>query len=96
MYESVCRTAARWAEFDSIIMHPKQMHCRDSSRAMLEPGDRAPAFTLPDQNGEKARLSDLKGQTVVLYFYPRADTPRLQRWNPEPETGAFGSRRKVS
>jgi thioredoxin-dependent peroxiredoxin len=42
---------------------------------MLEPGDRAPAFTLPDQNGEKVRLSDFKGQTVVLYFYPRADTP---------------------
>ena len=42
---------------------------------MLAEGDRAPAFTLPDQNGDKVRLSDLKGQTVVLYFYPRADTP---------------------
>ena len=42
---------------------------------MLSEGDRAPAFTLPDQNGDKVRLSDLKGQTVVLYFYPRADTP---------------------
>jgi len=42
---------------------------------MLEAGDRAPAFTLPDQNGEKVKLSDLKGETVVLYFYPRADTP---------------------
>lgn len=42
---------------------------------MLEPGDKAPAFTLPDQNGDKVKLSDLKGQTVVLYFYPRADTP---------------------
>ncbi|HKF81733.1 MAG TPA: thioredoxin-dependent thiol peroxidase [Solirubrobacterales bacterium] len=42
---------------------------------MLSEGDRAPAFTLPDQNGEKVKLSDLKGQTVVLYFYPRADTP---------------------
>ncbi len=41
---------------------------------MLEPGDRAPAFTLPDQNGDKVKLSDFKGQTVVLYFYPRADT----------------------
>jgi peroxiredoxin Q/BCP len=41
---------------------------------VLEPGDRAPAFTLPDQNGEKVKLSDLKGETVVLYFYPRADT----------------------
>ena len=42
---------------------------------MLEPGDKAPAFTLPDQIGEPVKLSDLKGQTVVLYFYPRADTP---------------------
>jgi len=42
---------------------------------MLEAGDRAPAFALSDQNGEKVKLSDLKGETVVLYFYPRADTP---------------------
>ncbi|HEX3042895.1 MAG TPA: thioredoxin-dependent thiol peroxidase [Solirubrobacterales bacterium] len=42
---------------------------------MLQSGDKAPAFTLPDRNGEKVKLSDLKGQTVVLYFYPRADTP---------------------
>lgn len=38
-------------------------------------GDRAPAFTLPDQNGDKVRLSDFKGEYVVLYFYPRAATP---------------------
>lgn len=42
---------------------------------MLQPGDKAPDFTLPDQNGDPVKLSDLKGQTVVLYFYPRADTP---------------------
>ena len=42
---------------------------------MLEPGDRAPTFTLPDQNGDLVKLADLKGQTIVLYFYPRADTP---------------------
>ena len=41
---------------------------------MLSEGDKAPAFTLPDQNGEKVKLSDLKGQTVVLYFYPKANT----------------------
>jgi peroxiredoxin Q/BCP len=41
---------------------------------MLAEGDKAPAFTLPDQNGEKVKLSDLKGQTVVLYFYPKANT----------------------
>ena len=42
---------------------------------MLSEGDKAPAFTLPDQNDEKVKLSDFKGETVVLYFYPRADTP---------------------
>lgn len=42
---------------------------------MLAEGDKAPSFSLPDQNGEKVKLSDLKGETVVLYFYPRADTP---------------------
>jgi peroxiredoxin Q/BCP len=41
---------------------------------MLSEGDKAPNFTLPDQNGNKVKLSDLKGQTVVLYFYPRTDT----------------------
>jgi thioredoxin-dependent peroxiredoxin len=42
---------------------------------VLAPGDTAPDFTLPDQNGEELTLSELRGVTVVLYFYPRADTP---------------------
>ena len=42
---------------------------------MIEVGKRAPAFTLPDADGNKVRLSGLKGQWVVLYFYPRDDTP---------------------
>jgi thioredoxin-dependent peroxiredoxin len=42
---------------------------------VLQPGDRAPDFDLPDQNGNRIRLSDVLDQTVVLYFYPRADTP---------------------
>jgi peroxiredoxin Q/BCP len=42
---------------------------------VLKPGAKAPNFDLPDQSGEKIKLSDLKGETVVLYFYPRADTP---------------------
>jgi thioredoxin-dependent peroxiredoxin len=41
---------------------------------VLAEGDAAPDFTLPDQNGEEVTLSDLRGQTVVVYFYPRADT----------------------
>jgi peroxiredoxin Q/BCP len=42
---------------------------------VLETGDKAPVFTLPDQNGKEVKLSDLQGQTLVLFFYPRADTP---------------------
>lgn len=42
---------------------------------MLSEGDAAPDFTLSDQNGEAVTLSKLKGETVVVYFYPRADTP---------------------
>jgi thioredoxin-dependent peroxiredoxin len=41
----------------------------------LEPGDKAPAFNLPDQSGNKVKLSDFKGRKVLVYFYPRADTP---------------------
>jgi thioredoxin-dependent peroxiredoxin len=41
---------------------------------MLEQGTDAPDFTLPDQDGNPVKLSGLKGQTIVLYFYPRADT----------------------
>jgi peroxiredoxin Q/BCP len=38
-------------------------------------GDVAPGFELTDQDGRPVKLSDLRGRTVVLYFYPRADTP---------------------
>jgi peroxiredoxin Q/BCP len=41
----------------------------------LKPGDKAPAFTLLDQAGEKVKLGDFKGRKVLVYFYPRADTP---------------------
>lgn len=42
---------------------------------MIETGEKAPDFTLPDQDGKPVSLSDYIGQTVVLYFYPKADTP---------------------
>ena len=42
---------------------------------MIEPGRKAPDFTLPDQDGNPVSLSDFAGRTVVLYFYPRAGTP---------------------
>ncbi len=42
---------------------------------MLKEGDSAPDFTARDQNGADVKLSDLHGQKVVLYFYPKDDTP---------------------
>ncbi len=42
---------------------------------MIREGDKAPDFTLPDQDGNQVSLSDFAGRTLVLYFYPRADTP---------------------
>ena len=41
----------------------------------LKVGARAPAFTLSDQDGRKVKLSDFKGKRLVVYFYPKADTP---------------------
>jgi peroxiredoxin Q/BCP len=42
---------------------------------VIEPGDRAPSFELPDQDGRTLRLEDFRGKPVVLYFYPKASTP---------------------
>jgi thioredoxin-dependent peroxiredoxin len=42
---------------------------------VLRAGDQAPDFTLPDQHGNPVSLSDFRGQHVVVYFYPKADTP---------------------
>ena len=42
---------------------------------MLKEGDNAPDFAVKDQNGETVKLSDLRGNKVVLYFYPKDDTP---------------------
>lgn len=51
---------------------------------MLESGDTAPDFTLPDQDGKPHTLSAYRGKTVVLYWYPKADTRGLKssmRWS---------------
>ena len=42
---------------------------------MLEPGDKAPDFTVQDHTGKTQKLSDYRGRSVVLWFYPKADTP---------------------
>jgi peroxiredoxin Q/BCP len=41
----------------------------------LEPGDKAPDFTLPDATGDEVSLSGFRGRKVLVYFYPKADTP---------------------
>jgi peroxiredoxin Q/BCP len=42
---------------------------------VIETGEQAPDFELPDQDGRAVKLSDYRGQPVVVYFYPKADTP---------------------
>jgi peroxiredoxin Q/BCP len=42
---------------------------------MIKPGEKAPDFELPDQEGNSVTLSELRGKPVVVYFYPKADTP---------------------
>lgn len=42
---------------------------------MLKEGDKAPAFTVNDQDGNKVSLKDYQGKRVVLYFYPKDNTP---------------------
>ena len=56
---------------------------------MLEPGQKAPAFTLPDQNDNAVSLKDFRGQWVVLYFYPKDNT---SGWTNEAQD--FGSKLK--
>jgi cytochrome oxidase Cu insertion factor (SCO1/SenC/PrrC family) len=43
--------------------------------AFMEINDRAPEFTLPDENGKPVSLAQYRGKNVVLYFFPKADTP---------------------
>ena len=53
---------------------------------MLSEGDKAPDFSLPSDSGQKVSLKDFKGKTLVLYFYPKDDTPGCTR-----EAQAFSS-----
>ena len=59
-------------------------------RTMLETGTKAPAFTLPDQNGEIRSLADYKGKKVILYFYPKDMTSGCTK-----QACAFGDQRGV-
>lgn len=42
---------------------------------MLEVGDKAPDFSLPSHSGDEVSLKDFRGRTLILYFFPKADTP---------------------
>ena len=42
---------------------------------MLQPGEEAPEFDVTDHHGNRVKLSDFRGRRVVLWFYPKADTP---------------------
>ena len=44
-------------------------------KSPMKINDKAPDFTLPDENGKDIALKDLRGKTVILFFYPRANTP---------------------
>ena len=52
-----------------------QKYSERKENIMLAVGTKAPDFTLPDQNGELRKLSDYRGQKVILYFYPKDMTP---------------------
>jgi len=48
---------------------------RDRKVRMLQPGSAAPSFSVPDETGQTRTLDDFQGKTLVLWFYPKADTP---------------------
>ena len=64
--------------------------------ALIDPGKKAPAFTLADQNGETHKLASYAGRPVILYFYPKDDTPGCTTqacgirddWSTFEQTGA--------
>src|SRR6266705_513937 len=55
--------------------HAVRYNFVERGNTAMDINDKAPEFTLPDQNGEQVSLKDFRGKWVVLYFYPRADTP---------------------
>ncbi len=64
---------------------------------MVREGDQAPDFELASDSGERVRLSDFRGRPVVLYFYPRDDTPgcTAEAWGFRDVYGRFAERDAV-
>ena len=61
---------------------------------LIEPGQKAPAFALKDQHGTTHRLSDYAGQRVVLYFYPKDDTPGCTKESCDFQAGLSTYKRR--
>ena len=84
---AICSTRIRYAmaqqlqvecnvgSTDSLVLGAVRCCHKTSLSVSLQIGDAAPDFTLPDQNGDSISLASLRGKKVVLYFYPKDDTP---------------------
>lgn len=58
-----------------MVAHGVRELVKGRERKMLEPGSEAPDFEVTAHDGSKVRLSDYRGRKVILWFYPKADTP---------------------
>ena len=68
-------SAADCDEFVSWVAPAKNIYQKPQGGTMaIQEGKTAPAFTLPDQNGNKVALKDFKGKNVIVYFYPKDNT----------------------
>ncbi|MCC6848262.1 MAG: thioredoxin-dependent thiol peroxidase [Deltaproteobacteria bacterium] len=72
----------------------KKPKARAATRGALAPGDKAPAFALTDQTGVLYNLADHRGRKVLVYFYPKADTPgcTVQSCSVRDARAALGKR----
>lgn len=73
--KTVKKTAIKKVPAPKKVAAPKKESASVIKGGSLKVGDKAPAFTLKDQNGKDVSLSDFSGKNVVVYFYPRALTP---------------------
>src|SRR5438093_10253119 len=80
-----CQAAHRCAKGEShglirAVLDSARIGFMDNLRMpIIEPGKKAPAFSLKDQHGKVHRLSDYTGRPVILYFYPKDDTPGCRK-----------------
>ena len=75
-------TGLSWADaneasdtINTLALKPAPHTYLRNGEALMEANEKAPDFSLPDQDGNTVKLKDLRGKTVVLFFYPKADTP---------------------